>query len=123
TLRWRLIGHSARRLRPRSRASRLCVLHVPRRPLPEAAAVHRGRFEQGEMAVHIIDPGRRDEHVERTRSFGIDTTWARATGQLDLRGSTNAHLRVDTSIEPGCSTCSRTFESAADGRATRAFAS
>jgi MEDS: MEthanogen/methylotroph, DcmR Sensory domain len=50
-------------------------------------------FEGGEKAVHIIDPGRRDEHSRRLASVGIDSVVAQQTGQLDLRSWADAHLR------------------------------
>jgi hypothetical protein len=50
-------------------------------------------FERGEKAVHIIDPRRREEHVRRLRSVGIDPAAAQQTGQLDLREWADAHLR------------------------------
>jgi MEDS: MEthanogen/methylotroph, DcmR Sensory domain len=48
----------------------------------------------GEKAVHIIDPRRRDEHVRRLASVGIDAAVAEQTGQLDLREWADAHLRA-----------------------------
>jgi hypothetical protein len=50
-------------------------------------------FECGDKAVHIIDPRRREEHVRRLRSVGIDTDATQQTGQLEIREWTDAHLR------------------------------
>src|SRR5262249_24541040 len=41
-------------------------------------------LEVGDKAVHIIDPVRRADHVQRMASFGIDTVSAQQSGQLDL---------------------------------------
>ena len=50
-------------------------------------------FDRGDKAVHVIDPRRRDEHLRRLASAGIDGRIARETGQLDLRDWADAHLR------------------------------
>ncbi|SRR5713101_684143 len=50
-------------------------------------------FERGEKAVHIIDPRRREEHVQQLRSIGIDAAAKLRVGQLDLREWADAHLR------------------------------
>jgi hypothetical protein len=39
----------------------------------------------GEKAVHTVDPQRRDEHIQRLASAGIDVAAARDSGQLELR--------------------------------------
>jgi MEDS: MEthanogen/methylotroph, DcmR Sensory domain len=49
-------------------------------------------FDCGEKAVHIVDPRRRSEHLERLASVGIDADAARQAGQLDVRDWANAHL-------------------------------
>src|SRR5262245_13410641 len=49
-------------------------------------------FDQGEKAVHIVDPARRDDHVRRLLSAGIDLDAARENGQLELREWADAHL-------------------------------
>ncbi len=53
----------------------------------------KDRFECGEKAVHIIDPQRRDEHVRRLLTAGIDASAVQQAGQLDLREWSEAHLR------------------------------
>jgi hypothetical protein len=50
-------------------------------------------FECGEKAVHTIDPTRRDDHLRRLASAGIDVAATRQTGQLELRDWGNTHLR------------------------------
>jgi len=50
-------------------------------------------FENGEKAVHIIDLGRRDDHVRWLRDAGINVAEAQQAGQLELRGWAEAHLR------------------------------
>jgi hypothetical protein len=42
-------------------------------------------LECGEKAVHTVDPERRDEHLQRLASAGIDVAGARESGQLDRR--------------------------------------
>lgn len=54
--------------------------------------IHDG-ITAGEKAVHIIDPERRDDHVQRLGSAGIDAGAAEENGQLDLREWADAHLR------------------------------
>jgi MEDS: MEthanogen/methylotroph, DcmR Sensory domain len=49
--------------------------------------------DAGEKAIHIVDPLRRDEHLQRLRSVGIGADLAEQRGQLDLRPWTDAHLR------------------------------
>jgi hypothetical protein len=50
-------------------------------------------LDAGEKAVHIIDPRRRAEHVQRLTAIGIDVTVAQADGRLDIREWADAHLR------------------------------
>ena len=50
-------------------------------------------FDAGEKAVHIIDPRRRAEHVQRLTAIGIDVTAAQEDGRLDMREWADAHLR------------------------------
>jgi hypothetical protein len=53
----------------------------------------REGFRKGEKAFHIIDERSRPEHLRRLAELGIDVTAAQATGQLEVRGWENAHLR------------------------------
>ena len=42
-------------------------------------------FDQGDKAFHLIDPGRRDDHLMRLAAAGIDVHEATASGQLEVR--------------------------------------
>src|ERR687888_2670680 len=59
----------------------------------------REGFERGERAVHIIDPAKRDEHLERLAAAGIDVDAAATRGQLDVRTWPDFYL-VDGRFEP-----------------------
>jgi AcrR family transcriptional regulator len=59
----------------------------------------REGFERGERAVHIIDPAKRDEHLERLAAAGIDVDAAATRGQLDVRTWPGFYL-VDGRFEP-----------------------
>jgi hypothetical protein len=50
-------------------------------------------FGQGEQAFHIVDPARRDAHLQRLAAAGIDTAAAQQRGQLEVYNWTEAHLR------------------------------
>lgn len=50
-------------------------------------------FSKGDKAFHIIDERDRPDHVRRLEEFGIDIAAAQTTGQLEVRGWENAHLR------------------------------
>ena len=50
-------------------------------------------FKWGEKAVHIVDPTRRDEHLQQLRSAGIDVTAAQQKGQFDLLEWADVHLQ------------------------------
>ena len=54
--------------------------------------IHEG-FARGEKAFHIVDPARRDAHLQRLAAAGIDTAAAQQRGQLELCTWTEAHLR------------------------------
>src|SRR5262249_44100994 len=54
--------------------------------------IHEG-FARGEKAFHIVDPTRRDAHLQRLAAAGIDTTTAQQHGQFELCTWTEAHLR------------------------------
>jgi hypothetical protein len=49
-------------------------------------------FARGEKAVHTVDPERRDDHLRRLASAGIDVTAIRQRGQFELRTWTDTHL-------------------------------
>lgn len=50
-------------------------------------------FERGDRAYHIIDPGHRDEHLQRLRDGGVDTEAATADDQLTVLRWEDAYLR------------------------------
>jgi hypothetical protein len=50
-------------------------------------------FNKGDKAFHIIDEKTRQDHLRRLEELGIDVTATEATGQLEVRGWENAHLR------------------------------
>jgi DcmR-like sensory protein len=50
-------------------------------------------LELGEKAVHTVDPRRRDEHIRRLASAGIDVTAVHKNGQFELRDCTDTHVR------------------------------
>ena len=50
-------------------------------------------FECGDKAVHVVNPGQREDHVRRLTSAGIDTDSAEKIGQLELKTNTEAYLR------------------------------
>ena len=54
--------------------------------------IHEG-FARGEKAFHIVDPARRDAHLQRLAAAGIDTAAAQQRGQFELCTWTEAHLR------------------------------
>jgi hypothetical protein len=49
-------------------------------------------FDCGDRAVHLVGSARRDEHLEKLVSAGIDTATTRRTQQLELRDWGNAYL-------------------------------
>lgn len=49
-------------------------------------------FDRGDRAFHVLDPGRRGDHLQRLQSTGIDTDLAESSGQLKVRDWNNAHL-------------------------------
>jgi hypothetical protein len=53
----------------------------------------KGGFECGDKAVHIVNPGQRENHLERLAAAGIDPGEARQRGQLELRTNTDTYLR------------------------------
>jgi hypothetical protein len=55
----------------------------------------RDGLESGEKAFHIIDPERRDDHLERLGAGGVDVQGAMASGQLEVHSWNEAHLQGD----------------------------
>jgi len=68
-------------------------------------------FERGEKAFHVIDPKRRDDHLRRLNSAGINVTQAEKSGQFELCNWEQMYLREGCFDQDGCSryggTCSR----------------
>src|SRR2546426_6398266 len=50
-------------------------------------------FERGEKAFHVIDPKRRDDHLRRLNSAGINVTQAEKSGQFELCNWEQMYLR------------------------------
>jgi len=50
-------------------------------------------FKRGDKAFHIIDPMQRQDHLRRLADAGIDVPGSEKSGQLEVRGWENAHLR------------------------------
>ena len=52
----------------------------------------REGLECGEKAVHTVDPRRREEHMQRLASAGVDVAAVQKNDQLELRDWSNTHL-------------------------------
>jgi hypothetical protein len=50
-------------------------------------------FACGNKAVHVVNPDRRHDHLERLAAVGIDSLAAEQSGQFDLRTNTETYLR------------------------------
>lgn len=50
-------------------------------------------FPKGDKAFHIIDANHRHHHLQRLQDLGIDVAGAEQSGQLEVRGWEEAHLR------------------------------
>jgi len=50
-------------------------------------------FESGHKAVHVVNPDRHQEHLQRLIAAGIDTTVTQRSGQLELRTNVEAYLQ------------------------------
>ena len=50
-------------------------------------------FDCGHKAVHVVNPDRREDHLQRLTAAGIDTTRAQQSGQLELRTNIDAYLQ------------------------------
>ena len=53
----------------------------------------REGFEQGDRALHIIDPRNREDHVRRLEEAGIDVAKSEGEQQLEIRPWADAHLK------------------------------
>jgi hypothetical protein len=47
----------------------------------------------GDKAVHVVNPGQREEHLERLARHGIDAAAAQTSGQLEVKNNTETYLR------------------------------
>ena len=50
-------------------------------------------FECGDKAVHVVNPDKRFDHIQRLTAAGIDTTAAQQSGQFELRSNSETYLR------------------------------
>jgi hypothetical protein len=50
-------------------------------------------LECGDKAVHIVNPGQREDHLRRLTEVGIDHSAAEKGGQLEVRTNTEEYLR------------------------------
>ncbi len=50
-------------------------------------------FTCGDKAIHVVNPERRDDHLQRLAAAGIDLATAERKRQLELRTNTDAYLR------------------------------
>jgi MEDS: MEthanogen/methylotroph, DcmR Sensory domain len=51
-------------------------------------------FQKGDKAFHIINERKRQDHLRQIAALGVDVPAAERTGQLEVRGWENAHLRA-----------------------------
>jgi hypothetical protein len=49
-------------------------------------------LESGDKAVHVLNPGQGQDHLQRLIDAGIDPTVAQQSGQLELRTNTEVYL-------------------------------
>ena len=52
----------------------------------------KDRFQCGHKAIHVVDPGERQDHLRRLAEVGIDPAAERQNGQLELRINTDVYL-------------------------------
>jgi hypothetical protein len=50
-------------------------------------------FECGDKAVHVVNPGQRNNHLQRLAAAGVDAAAAQRSGQFELRSNTETYLR------------------------------
>lgn len=53
----------------------------------------RDGFDAGHKALHVVNAGQRPDHLARLAAAGVDTAAAEASGQLELRASTDMYLK------------------------------
>jgi hypothetical protein len=49
-------------------------------------------FQCGHKAIHVVNPGQRQDHLQRLAEVGIDPATAQQSGQLELRVNTEVYL-------------------------------
>src|ERR1044072_6213578 len=50
-------------------------------------------FASGDRAVHIVDPAKRERHLQALSAAGIDAQTSQSTRQLEVRRWAEAYLR------------------------------
>src|SRR4051812_884489 len=50
-------------------------------------------FKCGDKAVHVVNPGQRDAHLQHLTRAGIDAAAAEKAGQLELRTNSDVYIR------------------------------
>jgi hypothetical protein len=50
-------------------------------------------FDCGDKAIHVVNPGQREDHMQRLAGAGVDIDAAEKAGQLEVRTNTEAYLR------------------------------
>ncbi len=50
-------------------------------------------FSRGERAIHVVNPGQHDDHLQRLANSGIDVAGAQRSGQFELRTNTETYLQ------------------------------
>ena len=50
-------------------------------------------FACGHKAIHVVNPGAHEEHIQRLTASGIDTSATQRSGQLELRANVEAYIR------------------------------
>jgi len=50
-------------------------------------------FKCGDKAVHVVNPGQHQNHLQRLAAIGIDPTVTQQSGQFELRTNTETYLR------------------------------
>jgi hypothetical protein len=53
----------------------------------------RDGFQCGDKAIHVVDPGQQQAHLQRLAGAGIDTTAAQNSGQFELLTNREAYIR------------------------------
>ncbi len=54
--------------------------------------IHEG-LSQGDRAIHVVNPGQRQEHLHRLSAKGIDANAYQTSGQLQIQTNTEVYLR------------------------------